>query len=522
MVKNNYSSGRNEDRLLDPNGGNKEQQWAPEGTPGPHRSEMLPYNGSEGSYNMNSLLLENIRSSDYFKSLATVRSWDEFVDQVYYDVKEQYGCTPWLRGTHDSHRSIGMCSGLRGVGAAGKPTTAWILLVKALTLRPTRDQVQELLRHPDSPFIRATGFFLLRFVADPKELLNWYRPHLDDPEPIALEGSGAPPVSLGFLVRTLLRTLDFHGTRLPRLPVLVMREMAEALKPWDAEDKEAERHANEDDGADGAADESHKGGYGRGGRDYQDLDSYGAGDRHGRGRDSRGFARNSRSRSPQRGYPRDSADDSRRPPQYYPRSRSPPRGSRYQDHSQGAGEGRGGGRGEYQHRERDYDRGHRYGADGAGRDSRGGRYGGRGGDWRHDDDDSRYGRGRDGGRDRRGDAYGADRRYGGRGEDRPRSDSDRPRHGGDRGRVRDDGHGGSDRYDQMRRSWERRDASPPKASGSLPSSTNGAEGANGSVGVTAAGGESASEKLDKIRQLLGQKTGAIGPGQIGGDYASRY
>lgn len=90
--RNNYSSGRNEDRLLSPNGGNIEQAWAPDDMPGPHKKDALPIHGSEGTFNMNSMLLENIRSSDYFRSLSIVRQWDELVDQIYYDVKPEYGC----------------------------------------------------------------------------------------------------------------------------------------------------------------------------------------------------------------------------------------------------------------------------------------------------------------------------------------------------------------------------------------------------------------------------------------------
>ena len=90
--RNNYSSGRNEDRLISPNGGNIEQAWAADDMPGAHRRDALPIHGSEGSFNLNSMLLENIRSADYFKTLSAVRQWDELIDLIYYDVKPEYGC----------------------------------------------------------------------------------------------------------------------------------------------------------------------------------------------------------------------------------------------------------------------------------------------------------------------------------------------------------------------------------------------------------------------------------------------
>ena len=62
--------------------------------------------------NLNNMIIENIRSHDYFKGLAELKSFDETVDQIYYDVTY---VTPWKPGTHKTQRASGMCSGLRGV-----------------------------------------------------------------------------------------------------------------------------------------------------------------------------------------------------------------------------------------------------------------------------------------------------------------------------------------------------------------------------------------------------------------------
>ena len=42
MVKNNYSSGRNDDRLLNPNGKNEPQEFVSEQEDGEHYSDVLP------------------------------------------------------------------------------------------------------------------------------------------------------------------------------------------------------------------------------------------------------------------------------------------------------------------------------------------------------------------------------------------------------------------------------------------------------------------------------------------------
>lgn len=58
------------------------------------------------------------------------------------------------------------CFQVRGVGAGGIVSTAFCLLYKLYTLRLTRKQVNGLLQHSDSPYIRALGryeyiYFLL-------------------------------------------------------------------------------------------------------------------------------------------------------------------------------------------------------------------------------------------------------------------------------------------------------------------------------------------------------------------------
>ena len=172
MVKNNYSSGRNDDRIANPNGKNETQEFVAEGEEGPHEKDVLPCHSysAVGNMNMNSMLVENIRSHDYFKGLSEMKTFEEVVDQIYYDCK----IVPlWTPGTHKAQKAAGMCSGLRGVSNAGIPSVAAILLFKLFTLQLTKQQVTTLLNHPDSPYINIMGFMYLRHVCAPKEVLAW-------------------------------------------------------------------------------------------------------------------------------------------------------------------------------------------------------------------------------------------------------------------------------------------------------------------------------------------------------------
>ena len=90
MVKNNYSSGRNDDRLNNPNGQNVTQAFAEEGDEElPKQADVIPCHpyAAVGLMNLNAMLVENIRSHDYFKGLEEHTTFEQVVDQIYYDCK---------------------------------------------------------------------------------------------------------------------------------------------------------------------------------------------------------------------------------------------------------------------------------------------------------------------------------------------------------------------------------------------------------------------------------------------------
>jgi len=53
-------------------------------------------------------------------------------------------------------------------------------------LKLSQKQVQAVLDHPDSVYIRAIGFLFLRHTCPPQELLTWIEPYLDDDAEIEL------------------------------------------------------------------------------------------------------------------------------------------------------------------------------------------------------------------------------------------------------------------------------------------------------------------------------------------------
>ena len=67
--------------------------------------------------------------------------------QIYYDAKS---VIPWVPGTHNQMSTTGMCSGLRGVSAAGKTTSCFVLLYKCFTLKLSGKQIAKMINHADS------------------------------------------------------------------------------------------------------------------------------------------------------------------------------------------------------------------------------------------------------------------------------------------------------------------------------------------------------------------------------------
>ncbi|PKA47328.1 hypothetical protein AXF42_Ash017273 [Apostasia shenzhenica] len=154
------------------------------------------------------VLCMNILSSDYFKELYRLKTYHEVIDEIYNQVDH---VEPWMTGN---------CRG---------PSTAFCLLYKFFTMKLTIKQMHGLLKHPDSPYIRAIGFLYLRYVADPKTLWGWCEPFIKDEEEFS-PGSNGRMTTMGVYVRDLLLGQYYFDTLFPRVPVPVMRQVTGNLE----------------------------------------------------------------------------------------------------------------------------------------------------------------------------------------------------------------------------------------------------------------------------------------------------
>lgn len=100
-----------------------------------------------------------------------------------------------------------------------------------------------MLNHVDSPFIRCVGFLYLRYAADPATLWSWFEPYLYDEEPVQIR-QGQADTTVGKYVYMLLNDLEYYGTRLPRLPLALERQLKVRLLQAERVEERAKQHSS--------------------------------------------------------------------------------------------------------------------------------------------------------------------------------------------------------------------------------------------------------------------------------------
>ena len=94
--------------MNNPNGQNVTQAFAEEGDEElPKQADVIPCHpyAAVGLMNLNAMLVENIRSHDYFKGLEEHTTFEQVVDQIYYDCKV---VSLWQPGTHKVKSASGI------------------------------------------------------------------------------------------------------------------------------------------------------------------------------------------------------------------------------------------------------------------------------------------------------------------------------------------------------------------------------------------------------------------------------
>ncbi|KAK6620714.1 hypothetical protein RUM43_011009 [Polyplax serrata] len=187
------------------------------------KGNNLPLWGNERTMNLNPLILTNIQSSHYFKvNLYELKTYREVIDEIFYKVSH---LEPWEKGSRKTAGQTGMCGGVRGVGAGGIVSTAYCLLYKLFTLHLNRKQLNGLINHRDSPYIRALGFMYIRYTQPPADLYDWFENYLEDPEEMDVKAGGGQVMTIGDMLRHFLTKLEWFSTLFPRIPVPIQQKI---------------------------------------------------------------------------------------------------------------------------------------------------------------------------------------------------------------------------------------------------------------------------------------------------------
>lgn len=177
--------------------------------------------------NLNSLILNNILSCQYFKEDCAMKGFNEIIDEIIQNVTY---AEPWA------------------VGISGVPSTLFCCLYKLMLLKLTEGQVNYLINCIESPYVRCVGFLYIRYLSDPKDLWNRLSPFLDDDKMFFPKADRKTQIQMGEYIKNLLIEYDYYGTRLPRIPTPIERDIKAKFllfkqeeKPWEVIDDHSTR-----------------------------------------------------------------------------------------------------------------------------------------------------------------------------------------------------------------------------------------------------------------------------------------
>ncbi len=123
------------------------------------QDKIFKYIGDPINCNVNSLLLNNILSCQYFKDVVGIMDYYQLIEEI---VKNVTYAEPWTVGTN------------------GIPSTLFCILYRFMLMKLTESQVYYLCYFHENDYVRCAGFLYMRYMSDPKDLWNLFYPYLYD------------------------------------------------------------------------------------------------------------------------------------------------------------------------------------------------------------------------------------------------------------------------------------------------------------------------------------------------------
>lgn len=115
-----------------------------------------------------------------------------------------------------------------------EPSTLFCCVYRLLCRRLTREELRHFLFCERSPYIRAAGFFYIRFGWKCHEVWHAFQEHLFDPEEFLPQaGVRRLPMTIGSWLQMILVDEKYYGTMLPRISQTLKQDMAPTLRRAD-------------------------------------------------------------------------------------------------------------------------------------------------------------------------------------------------------------------------------------------------------------------------------------------------
>eukprot|EP01147_Barroeca_monosierra_P005309 gene5309-7081_t len=211
--------------------------------------DTFPYKCDPVTMDLGHVLYSNIVESPYFRdNCAELTTFDEVVDEIYSYVDHLGRSRRFHQQPNAALLSLSfsMVTDYSFTTKLAKYRVLFVISGKTsyeynaqlFCMRLTEADLDTLVTHKDSVYIRAIGFLYLRYTADADTLWTWYQDFIDDPEPVKVKmPTAAPQMPIGQYLRMLLTDQQYlHPVcRLPRIPVLQHRDILDELKrsPYD-------------------------------------------------------------------------------------------------------------------------------------------------------------------------------------------------------------------------------------------------------------------------------------------------
>lgn len=161
------------------------------------------------TFNCSPMLKDQILKCSYFKSLLSINSVEALAEEIngFADGVDVYQA-----------------------GSATLPSIFFCCVYRLFTMEHTEEELETLLDHLDSAYVRCVGFLYIRYSVRPDRLWELLEEYVLDDMEFRL-GKGEIKTTIGEYVESLLIKEKYFGTPLPRIPVAVRRKLEDALAP---------------------------------------------------------------------------------------------------------------------------------------------------------------------------------------------------------------------------------------------------------------------------------------------------